>query len=196
MSQTSWTTFGPDQPWTTLNKAMQRCLPPYADTGGVRPAGCDAIIGSAVTGQGFCAQAPFNQMTYCACVNASPGFGGCPMVASKACADSPHAYMPSRWFVSPGPGADTPYNTCVKNPICINYAEVGGANNVVTGVTQQCGDVTNITTELKLDPSVYFVALLLLVILLGLILAPTTEGAAPPATGGALPAPRRAGPLI
>jgi hypothetical protein len=82
-----------------------------------------------------------------------------------SCANAAYAYKPYWWYQPPAPGAPTPNAACSAAPICVNLVEVGGEQNVVSGVTQQCGTITNITNVLKANPALAALTLLLFVAL-------------------------------
>jgi hypothetical protein len=157
MSQNTWTAFGPDAPLSALPLAFRACLPPNSST-----EQCDELIGSAQDGQGFCADPNYRQMTYCACVNNSVA---CPEYAMASCANSAYSYKPWAWY-QPGPdGAPSKDQNCASAPICVNLMEVGGSQNVVSDITQQCGTITNITNVLKTNPKLAALTFLLFIIL-------------------------------
>jgi len=170
MSQTRWTSFGPDPPPASLPAAARACLTPVAST----PA-CDEYIGSADSGQGFCADPLYKTTTYCACVNNAIS---CPQFSMASCANAAYAYKPSWWYAGTGPGGagPTPNATCATSPICVNLVEVGGDQNVVTGITQQCGTITNVTNVLKTNPTLATLAFLLFVILIIVMSLPADSG--------------------
>jgi hypothetical protein len=154
------TQFGPDAPITSLPSDFQACL-----SGTAPPSvSCDALVGSMQSGQGYCAAPPYRTMTYCACVNnAIP----CPMIAASACANSALAYAPTSMLppsaVNPGGGRE--YQACKGQAICVNLVEVGGNQNVVSGITQQCGVFQNIQNVLKLSPQLAGMIIVLFIIL-------------------------------
>lgn len=155
---TTLTSFGPDTPLDALPLSFRRCLPPNVLTPAQQSA-CDAIVGSITAGTGYCSVAPFTGMTYCGCVNNSIP---CPMIAATACANSASAFQPTAMRAPDGQA----YLACKGRPVCVNLVEVGGSQNVVKGVTQQCGDIQNFRTFILANP-----ALLILVILLVIMLA-------------------------
>jgi hypothetical protein len=158
MSQTRWTTFGPDPPLSSLGVTAQQCLTPGASS-----AACDKYIGSADSKNGFCALDNYKTTTYCACVNnASP----CPQFSMASCANAAYAYKPHWWYEPPTPGAPTPDTKCSTAPICVNLVEVGGGQNVVSGITQQCGTIKNISNVLKTNPTLAVLTFLLFITLI------------------------------
>lgn len=166
--RTSWTTFGPDPPPDSLPIAAQKCLAPMTSS-----PSCDNYIGYAASGQGFCAQDEYKRTTYCACVNNAVA---CPQYSMASCANAAFAYKPSWWYTKTGPNGDGPSKneTCEKTPICVNLVEVGGNQNMVANVTQQCGTVTNVTNMLKANPMMSAFALILFIMLI-IVLAVHTE---------------------
>jgi hypothetical protein len=188
-AQTTFTQFGPDPPFASLPEAFQKCLPPNAQT-----VTTDGVIGSLASGQGYCSQttpdprypgsAPYAQSTYCACVNnAIP----CPMVAAAACANSAFAYLPTRMT----PPSGSAYAVCKDRPICINIVEVGGNQNIVSGITQQCGVIQNIQNVIQTSPTLAALAFLLFITLVVLLSMRTGTGGRratpPPPLGLGLP---------
>ena len=135
MSKT-WNTFGPDPPLASLPPDFQACVSAAAPT-----AECDTIVGSAESGGGYCASPAYQQTTYCACVNnAMP----CPIHVSAACANAAHAYQSSKMVAS--------LPECEKTPVCINVVEVGGSQNVVSGIVQQCGTIEKMGNLISTSP--------------------------------------------
>ncbi len=180
-SQTTFTQFGPDPPLSQLPQAFQTCLPPNAPS-----ANCDNVVGSLATGQGYCSQPQYDQTTYCACVNnAIP----CPMVAAAACANSAFAYVPTAMQAPNGQA----YQRCKGQPICVNIVEIGGSQNIVSGITQQCGIITNIQNIVSANPTLAILAFLLFITLIVLMSIRTggtpraTPPPPPPGTFGDMP---------
>ena len=151
----TWTTFGPDPPLSALPPDFVGCLPPNKPS-----QACDGIVGSSTEGAGYCASAPYNRTTYCACVNNSVA---CPGFSMTSCSNSAYAYQPWAWFQKSVGGGPSKNEQCAASPICVNLVEVGGSQNVVSGVTQQCGTVENITKVLKEDPVLSALAFLLII---------------------------------
>ena len=173
----TYTEFGPDPPVATIPADFRACLPPAQGS-----AACDLIVGSSASGLGFCGDPRWRQTTYCACVNNSVG---CPSFSMAACANSAHAYKPYAWYQSPQPGQLSPYETCAKSPICVNLVEVGGSQNVVSGITQQCGAITNLTRLLKANPVLAAAAFVLVIALIVVLSSDTVDSSAPAAPGAA-----------
>jgi hypothetical protein len=176
-SRTRWTSFGPDPPPSALPAQAQQCLTPV-----ISSAACDSYIGSADSGQGFCSQDAYKTTTYCACVNNATA---CPQFSMASCANAAFAYKPSWWYQGTGPtrNGPTPNETCSKSPICVNLVEVGGGENVVSGITQQCGTITNITNVMKTNPSLAALTIILvvaLVIIMSMHADPGEGSTAPP----------------
>ena len=153
--QTTFTQFGPDPPLAGLSFAG--CLPPNPPS-----VACDNLMGSAQHGSGICADSSYAKTTYCACINnAIP----CPMVAAAACANSAFAYLPTNQL----PPNGTEFLACKDRQICVNLVEVGGSQNVVSGITQQCGPITNIYNSIKANPTLAILAFLLFILLVVLM---------------------------
>ena len=175
---TTWTSFGPDPPIATLPDRFRTCLPPNQPS-----SECDLIVGNTAMGEqgtdpaslnGFCADPQYRETTYCACVNnAIP----CPMIAAAACANSAFSYLPTGMI----PPSGEHYLTCKNEPICINILEVGGSQNVVSGITQQCGIITNITNVVKANPSLAIIIFVLLIALIVVTTIKTDGKSIPPA---------------
>ena len=185
-AQTTWTSFGPDPPPSTLPAPAQACLIPVSSS----PA-CDAFIGSAAQGSGFCALDEYKQTTYCACVNNAVA---CPQYAMASCANAAFAYRPAAWYAKTGAGHDSPSenDSCKSAPICVNLVEIGGEQNLVSGITQQCGTITNITNILKTNPTLAILAAVLLIMLIVVMSIHTdADSKLPPMVpfNGELPAP-------
>jgi hypothetical protein len=160
MAATSFTQFGPDDPLSSLDAQFRGCLGP--DLTAAERQRCDAVVGSLASGNGYCANDRYSRMSYCACVNnAIP----CPMVAASACANSAFAYRPSA--MSPPDGEA--YLGCKDATICVNLVEVGGSQNVVSGITQQCGVIQNVRNVIGAYP-IFAVILLVLVVCLAMLL--------------------------
>jgi hypothetical protein len=143
--QNTYTQFGPDVPIEALNTDFSKCLPPNILTA-KEQADCDKIVGSKASGSGFCSATNFgyDRMTYCACVNSAIP---CPMLASAACANSANAYMPSKMLPTGAAFAE-----CKDARICVNIVEVGGSQNIVSGITQECGAIQNVENIINTNP--------------------------------------------
>ena len=126
------------------------------------------IVGSLASGQGYCSQAPWANMTYCACVNnAIP----CPMMASSACANSAFAFKPTNML----PPNGVSYGECKNASICVNVVEVGGSQNVVSNITQECGVIQNVQNLVNTSPMLAAITFILIIVLI-ILLAMKTEG--------------------
>jgi hypothetical protein len=159
--------FGPDVPIGVLPQPFRDCLP-----GNPASADCDAIVGSTQIGTGYCSVDPYRRMSYCACVNNKIP---CPMIAAVACANSAYAYLPTG--MTPPDGAK--YVSCKSSPICVNLVDVGGSQNVVPGVVQQCGTVTNVTRSITANPALVALALVLIFVIAAFLwLRPSAPAAA------------------
>jgi hypothetical protein len=169
--RTTWSKFGPDPPITSLGSSVQNCLPPNKAT-----AACDAVIGSAQTGNGFCANPQYAQTTYCSCVNSAVA---CPNFALAACANTEYSYKPWYWNQPSTTGGPSRNQYCAKAPVCVNLVEVGGSQNIVSGITQQCGTIKDITNIIKTDPTM---AVLIFILFIALIIVATlhTDDDPPP----------------
>lgn len=188
---TTYTEFGPDVPPAELPPDFLECLPPAAPS-----TACDLTVGSLASGLGYCGQVDpasgeaitspvYAQMTYCACVNnAAP----CPEYTSAVCANSAFAYRPHAWYASPSQGESYDAN-CQNTPICVNLVEVGGDQNVVSGLTQQCGTFETLQLVIGANPALALVAFFLILVIAGLLLARTERPRGklpPPPTPGLL----------
>ena len=159
---TTWSSFGPDPPFSSLPAQFQACIQkPSAD--------CDAIIGSTAEPPGFCSENAYKQTTYCACVNnALP----CPLYTSTACANSANAYVSSK--LSAG------LTGCKDQNFCINVVDVGGSQNIVSGITQQCGVIQQTKNIILARPgfaALVFILIVALIIVLVSDAAPDDETA-------------------
>lgn len=179
---TTYTEFGPDMPLSELPPAFAACLPPAASS-----SACDQTIGSSSSGLGYCScdcsggtcppmcgGQSYAQMTYCACVNNG---APCPQLSSAPCANSAFAYRPWAWSNAAG-GGPTYNEECGDSQICVNILEVGGDQNVVSGLTQQCGTFETIQIIVGTNPALAAIALLLVLVIVGLLLARTDRPAA------------------
>jgi hypothetical protein len=169
MAQTKWAAFGPDPPAATLPAEMQACLPPAPPS-----LACDAIIGAADSGTGYCAADAYKTTTYCACVN---NIQSCPQFSMASCANAAYAYRPAAWYAGTGPGGLSPsyQQSCATSPICVNIVDVGGSQNLVSGITQQCGVITNVTNVIKASPILAILAFILIVALVYVLMSRTDD---------------------
>ncbi|MFA6166973.1 MAG: hypothetical protein WC700_10170 [Gemmatimonadaceae bacterium] len=168
--QTTFTQFGPDPPLEDLPKHFRACIEKPGTPG------CDALVGSAASGNGYCSRSQYAQTTYCACVNnAIP----CAGVVAAACVNSEFAYRPTA--IRAPAGED--YLACKNLPICINVVEVGGNQNVVQNIKQECGPITNITNIINANPTLAILVFVLVVALVILMRMSVSDdnGAPPPA---------------
>jgi hypothetical protein len=165
------TQFGPDAPLTQLPADFRACLAPYNTLTPAQLEACDVVVGNDASGNGYCAQEPYRTMTYCACVN-SPIT--CPTVASVQCTRSQLAYAPTSML----PPAGRQYLACKGQNICVNQVLVGGSQNVVQGITQQCGVIQNINNMLSVSPPLAILAFVLIIVLIAVLVAPTDAAGA------------------
>ena len=166
---TTWSVFGPDSQLVDLPAAMQACLPP-----GQPSQACDQLIGSAAQGYGFCADPAYRQMTYCACVNSS---AGCPQRTMPQCANAASSYKPWAWY-QPGPGgAPSADSSCAASPVCVDIVDVGSGQNTVSGLSQQCGTLSNVTSLMKANPELAAITIVLLVALIAAALGHSNSAA-------------------
>jgi hypothetical protein len=172
--QNTYTQFGPDAPIEALNTDFSKCLPPNILTV-KEQADCDKIVGSKASGSGFCSATNFgyDRMTYCACVNSAIP---CPMLASAACANSANAYMPSKMLPTGAAFAE-----CKDARICVNIVEVGGSQNIVSGITQECGAIQNVENIINTNRALAVIVFILIIILVILIaMRPEDSAMLPP----------------
>ena len=168
--------FGPDAPLSNLPVEFRACLPPNT-LSPAQQASCDTAVGSMASGIGYCSEAPYNTMTYCACVNnAIP----CPMIAAAACVNSAFSYRPSDMLAPNGQS----YLDCKGTPICVNIVEVGGSQNVVSGITQECGVIQNITNVISTNPPLAVLAIILFIMLVILLSMRSEDGGGGSGRGG------------
>jgi hypothetical protein len=105
------------------------------------------------------------------------------MIAAAACVNSAFSYTPTR--MTPDGEA---FLQCKGQPICINLVEVGGSQNVVDGITQQCGTIQNIKNVISTSPPLAMLTAFLFIVLLVLLSMQSsgkTRGLIPPAPFGA-----------
>lgn len=151
--QTTWSSFGPDPQFNSLDPAFQSCIHTPS-------ANCDVVVGSATSGQGFCADSRYSRTTYCACVNNSLV---CPEKISPFCANSALAYMPTNNSLD-----------CTNLP-CINLVEVGGSQNIVNNVTQECGTINNVTNAIRASPVTSFLFFIILIAIIAVLISMNNE---------------------
>ncbi len=179
---TTYTEFGPDAPISSLPSEFSACLPPAANS-----SACDRTIGSLSSGLGYCScdcsggsdkscPAPcggqsYAHMTYCACVNNA---ATCPQLSSAPCANSAFAYQPWAWSNSSS-GTTTYDDECGESQICVNILEVGGDQNMVNGLNQQCGTFETEHIIVGTNPALAIVALFLMFVIIGLLLVRTDQ---------------------
>jgi hypothetical protein len=149
-------------PLSSLPADFQSCLPPNKPS-----AACDTIIGNSQAGLGYCGNPEYREMTYCACVNNAVA---CPNFSMASCANSEYSYKPWSWDQPGTTGGASKNELCAKAPICVNLVEVGGSQNVVSGITQQCGVIQNVTNIVKENPTM---AILLFILIIALIIVST-----------------------
>jgi hypothetical protein len=159
-----WANFKANDPRQSLPAAMNDCMTNNS-------AACDKIMGSTTIGAGYCSTDPFKQQTYCACVN---NINPCPQKSNAFCSGA-DAYHP--WIWNQPNGKDPSPNTiCNNTPTCINNVNTTGSNNVITGITQQCGGViNNITNLIKTNPMLVGIVFVLFIALVIVLLSDTTQ---------------------
>ena len=165
------TMFGPDESPYSLPADVQACVMGDQSTGA-----CDATMGSSQSGLGWCARGGNASQTYCACVNAPTPAAAC---FFAPCTNNAFAYIPTkqRDMIRNANGQSCPSGTVICNQIF----QVGGSNNVVSNISQQCGIITNVTNVIKASP---YLAVLLFVLILLLVMVismkPDDAGSRPP----------------
>jgi hypothetical protein len=153
--------FGPDPPFDTLYDTFRMCLQP-----GKSSSDCDKIVGSLEAGSGFCGpNSGYAKTSYCACVN---NLIPCPTQTAAACANSAFAYRPTSML--PGGVA---YEECKDRSLCVNLNEVGGKDNIVSGVTLSCGPVQKFGNTIQASPILAIIAFILLIALIVLFYTDT-----------------------
>ena len=135
MNPSTYLTFGPDPPLSSLHPAFISCLPPNSAT-----AACDQTVGSSIQMVGMCALPEYRQTTYCSCVNNSVP---CPEFVSPPCANSGFSYKPYSWSVKNPLTDKSKTEVCADFPLCINYLNIAGTDEELATVSQQCGIITN-----------------------------------------------------
>jgi hypothetical protein len=72
------------------------------------------------------------------------------------------------------------HKACLTRPLCINLVEVDGDQNVVSGITQECGVIQNITNVLGTNPVLATLAFVLFILLVVVVAMRTDDGGARP----------------
>lgn len=151
---TSTTSFGPDQPISKLRADVKACV-----TGNTSTEACDEIMGGLASNQGWCADPNNATQTYCACVNA-PSTGYNAACFFSPCVNNAFAYQ-----------NQNQRNGVLKCPtnavICNEIISITGSDNIVSGVTMECGIITKVTNVIKASP---YLAVLLFVLILTLVM--------------------------
>ena len=123
----------------------------------------DDLIGSAIAGEGYCSQPRYAQQVYCACVNAPVAYPEC---IFKPCSNSARAYK----TVQMRNVMDNAQKLCPTTISCTQVFEMGGKDNIATGVSQvmNCGGVIEtFVTNIQAHP---FLAIVLLVLVLSALM--------------------------
>ena len=164
-----WSTFSTNDSRQSLPPDMNQCMNQNSKD-------CDDIIGSTTAGKGYCSNGQrYAQQTYCACVN---NINACPQKSNAFCSGA-DAYHPWIWG-QPNGKDPSPNTVCNNSPTCINNVNTTGNNNVITGITQQCGGViNNITNLIKTNPMLVGIVFVLFIALIIVLLSDTTP---PPET--------------
>jgi hypothetical protein len=125
-------------------------------------AACDSIVGSSMTGNGFCSTPGNQNNTVCGCVN---NILPCPNKLSPFCANNNGAYLPS--YMSNGNNDDScPDNMCINS---IDETTGGNLSNVVQACGGSSSDLGGIIQFLSSHPLVLLVILFVVVIFLNII---------------------------
>ena len=116
-----------DMPVASLPPDFQACVKSSAS--GRSSTACDAVVGSKVTGFGYCSQKAYENMTYCGCVNAGVSTPEC---VFAPCADTPNAYKTTAMQTVLG----GPARPCPSLVNCASVRAMGGSGNVASSVRQ------------------------------------------------------------
>jgi hypothetical protein len=119
-----------DVPVASLPPDFQACVKSSAS--GQSSTACDAVVGSKVTGLGYCSQKAYENMTYCGCVNAGVSTPEC---VFAPCADTPNAYKTTAMQTVLG----DPARSCPSSVNCASVRAMGGSGNVASSVSQEPG---------------------------------------------------------
>jgi len=92
------------------------------------------------------------------------------MITSAACANSAFSYLPTT-MSSQG----REYLDCKGQPICINIVEIGGNQNIVSGIKQECGVINNVENFFGASPSLTTIAIILFIIFIILLFVKPSE---------------------
>ena len=153
--------FSSSTPLENLPNEFRMCLPPNPASNA-----CDSIVNK------YCSQPPYNQTIYCACVNNSMP---CPMVTSVPCANSIYSYKP---MTMQDGGVE--FQNCKGATICVSDVNVYGSNNVVKGVVQDCGTISNITNTFNKYPALSSIMFIIFISLIVLIIMNFNKKKIPP----------------
>ena len=137
--------YGPDPLFSTLSPQIQACITSPSQS-------CDQTMAS------YCSTAPASNYTICSCINSPLP---CPTFSNPVCANSPFSYVPTKY----APGSSG-LATCQQMPICVNYIETEGANNVAGHIIQNCSAQNIGENDLANYPILLGIGLLLFIILL------------------------------
>lgn len=121
-------TFGEtDVPVAGLPQDFQACIKSSAS--GQSTIACDTLVGSKLTGLGYCAQKAYQDMTYCGCVNAGVSTPEC---IFAPCADNTQAYRTTTMQAAMANATEN----CPSTINCVMVRAMGGADNVTKTVAQ------------------------------------------------------------
>lgn len=178
---TTFTTFtGVNPPVDQLPADFQTAI--LDSQSGAQTPTDDNVIGSALSGSGYCAQDAFKQQLYCACVNSPVPNPEC---IFAPCANQADAYK----TVQMQKIANDAQQMCPTTVNCTQVFEMGGSNNIASNVSQtmNCGGVVEtFITNIEAHPIIAILILILVISTIWLVSEPDGKksGSAPRATAG------------
>jgi len=177
---TSFTTFtGIDPPVDQLPADFKTAI--LSSQAGTQTPTDDNVIGSALSGSGYCAQDHYKQQLYCACVNAPVANPEC---IFAACANQSDAYKTTQMQKVVNDAA----KLCPATVNCTQVFEMGGSSNIASGVTQtmNCGGIVEtFITNIQAHP---FLAVVVLIFIVSVVMLVSGSGKKP-SPAKALPPP-------
>ena len=148
----------------------------------------DDVVGSASSGYGYCYDPKYRAMGYCACVNSTAPNAEC---VFGPCTNGANAFMPSRMLST----MTDAKNNCPQEVNCQQIFQMGGTDNIASGVTQSqnCGGVVNnIITNIKSNP---IIAVVVFIMIISIVMFISEESAKSKKSPKTLPPPQLVFPL-
>ena len=140
------------------------------------------VIGSALSGSGYCAQDKFKQQLYCACVNAPTANPEC---IFTDCANQIDAYKTTHMQKV----MNNAEKLCPSTVNCTQVFDMGGSSNIASGVqqTMNCGGVVEtFVTNIQAHP---FLAIVILIFILSVVMFVSDLGKKSSGPSNTLPPP-------